>query len=33
MDFLDICCEYIYGGLRRKDLQVNLIDQFNFWLQ
>ena len=29
----DIRREYSKGGLRRKDLLTNPIDQFNFWLQ
>ncbi|MGL5430787.1 MAG: pyridoxamine 5'-phosphate oxidase [Vibrio sp.] len=33
MDLSDIRREYIHGGLRRKDLQTNPIDQFNHWLQ
>ncbi|WP_241033365.1 pyridoxine/pyridoxamine 5'-phosphate oxidase, partial [Vibrio cholerae] len=33
MDLSDIRREYIHGGLRRKDLQANPIDQFNLWLQ
>ncbi len=33
MDLSDIRREYIHGGLKRKDLQTNPIDQFNLWLQ
>ncbi|WP_260260499.1 pyridoxamine 5'-phosphate oxidase [Vibrio intestinalis] len=33
MELEDIRREYTQGGLRRKDLQKDPIDQFNFWLQ
>ncbi|WCE31995.1 pyridoxamine 5'-phosphate oxidase [Vibrio sp. SCSIO 43137] len=33
MDLSDIRREYLKGGLRRKDLQENPVDQFNLWLQ
>lgn len=33
MDLSDIRREYLKGGLRRKDLQANPVDQFNLWLQ
>ncbi|CAH8192780.1 MULTISPECIES: pyridoxamine 5'-phosphate oxidase [Vibrio] len=33
MELSDIRREYIQGGLRRKDLLANPIDQFNLWLQ
>jgi len=33
MDLSDIRREYLKGGLRRKDLQENPVDQFNIWLQ
>ena len=33
MELEDIRREYSKGGLRRKDLKQNPIDQFNFWLQ
>ncbi len=33
MDLSDIRREYIQGGLRRKDLLADPIDQFNLWLQ
>ncbi|WPC76757.1 pyridoxamine 5'-phosphate oxidase [Vibrio porteresiae] len=33
MDLADIRREYIQGGLRRKDLKEDPIEQFNLWLQ
>ncbi|NCO45678.1 MAG: pyridoxamine 5'-phosphate oxidase, partial [Vibrio sp.] len=33
MELSDIRREYIKGGLRRKDLLSNPIEQFNLWLQ
>lgn len=33
MDLSDIRREYIQGGLRRKDLKEDPIEQFNVWLQ
>lgn len=33
MDLSDIRREYIKGGLRRKNLKSNPIDQFQYWLQ
>ncbi len=33
MELTDIRREYAKGGLRRKDLCTNPIDQFNLWLQ
>ncbi|MGC9422282.1 MULTISPECIES: pyridoxamine 5'-phosphate oxidase [Vibrio] len=33
MDLSDIRREYTRGGLRRKDLLVDPIDQFNLWLE
>lgn len=32
MELEDIRREYSKGGLRRKDLRIDPIDQFNFWL-
>ncbi|NUW70477.1 pyridoxamine 5'-phosphate oxidase [Vibrio coralliilyticus] len=33
MELEDIRREYSKGGLRRKDLKTNPVDQFNLWLQ
>jgi pyridoxamine 5'-phosphate oxidase len=33
MKLSDIRREYIHGGLRRKDLNPNPVEQFNIWLQ
>jgi pyridoxamine 5'-phosphate oxidase len=33
MELKDIRREYTKGGLRRKDLKKNPIDQFNLWLE
>ncbi|EKO3605508.1 pyridoxamine 5'-phosphate oxidase [Vibrio metschnikovii] len=33
MDLSDIRREYTQGGLRRKDLLLDPIEQFNFWLE
>ncbi|MDB1125658.1 pyridoxamine 5'-phosphate oxidase [Vibrio algarum] len=33
MELKDIRREYTKGGLRRKDLKANPIDQFNLWLE
>lgn len=33
MELADIRREYTKGGLRRKDLKENPIDQFNLWLE
>ena len=33
MELADIRREYTKGGLRRKDLAADPIDQFNLWLQ
>lgn len=33
MELKDIRREYTKGGLRRKDLKTNPIDQFNLWLE
>ena len=33
MELTDIRREYAQGGLRRKDLAADPIDQFNQWLE
>lgn len=33
MELADIRREYTKGGLRRKDLKADPIDQFNLWLE
>lgn len=33
MELTDIRREYAQGGLRRKDLAADPIDQFNLWLE
>lgn len=33
MELTDIRREYAQGGLRRKDLKADPIDQFNYWLE
>ena len=33
MELKDIRREYAQGGLRRKDLAADPIDQFNLWLE
>ena len=33
MELSDIRREYIKGGLRRKDLKENPIEQFDLWLK